>query len=173
MFHVWSIFHWRAVWLSSRESLFWPLVLLTLYKSHSQSYSVLSNGCNLNCLCFNSNNSSWVLSLLLFNSLTKLFQQLLSSSQLLLDWTNANVVPVDKKGDKQLTTNYRPISLTRIVVKTIERIIHCQLVYGLGNHKLLTEFGFRYKYSIVLFCCRLYMIGLVLLNAETLPIAYF
>ena len=35
-------------------------------------------------------------------SLTKLFQLSLSSGKLPLDWISANVVPVHKKGDKQL-----------------------------------------------------------------------
>ena len=39
------------------------------------------------------------------------------------DWTTANVVPIHKKGDRRVAANYRPISLTSIVVKIMERII--------------------------------------------------
>ena len=52
---------------------------------------------------------------------------------------SANVVPVHKKGDKQLTKNYRPISLTSVVVKIMERIIHRQLIYALESHNLLHD----------------------------------
>ena len=84
-------------------------------------------------------------------SLAQIFQLSLSSGKLPLDWTSANIVPIHKKGDKQLTANYRPISLTSIVVKIMERIIHRQLVCALEEHNLLSDcqFGFRHKRSTV------------------------
>ena len=39
------------------------------------------------------------------------------------DWTTANVVPVFKHDKRNLVSNYRPISLTSLVVKTMEQII--------------------------------------------------
>ena len=36
----------------------------------------------------------------------------------------ANVVPVHKKGHKQILNNYRPVSLLRICRKIFERFIH-------------------------------------------------
>ena len=36
-------------------------------------------------------------------------------------WKQANVVPIFKKGDKSLVTNYRPISLTSVVIKILEK----------------------------------------------------
>ena len=82
-------------------------------------------------------------------SLAQLFQLSLSSGKLPLDWVSANVVPVHKKGDKHTTSNYRPISLTSIVIKVMERIIHCKLVAALEQHNLLNDcqFGFRHKRS--------------------------
>ena len=84
-------------------------------------------------------------------SLTHLFQLSFSSGKLPLDWISANVVPIHKKGDKHLTNNYRPISLTSIVVKIMERIIHHQLVHALEHHNLVSDcqFGFRSKRSTV------------------------
>ena len=43
------------------------------------------------------------------------------------DWKLANVVPVHKKGDKCDVNNYRPISLTSLVVKVIEICIRDEL----------------------------------------------
>ena len=40
-----------------------------------------------------------------------------------LDWRRANVVPIFKKGTKSLPSNYRPVSLTSIVGKILERLI--------------------------------------------------
>ena len=37
------------------------------------------------------------------------------------DWISANVFPVFKKGNKHVPTNYRPVSLTSLVVKVMER----------------------------------------------------
>ena len=61
-------------------------------------------------------------------SLARLFQKSLSSGKLPLDWTSANIVPIHKKGDEHLPSNYRPISLASLVVKIMERIIHSKLV---------------------------------------------
>ena len=43
------------------------------------------------------------------------------------DWKLANVVPVHKKGDKYDVNNYRPISLTSLVVKVMEICIRNEL----------------------------------------------
>ena len=67
------------------------------------------------------------------------------------DWTSANVVPVYKKGDCRVAANYRPISLTSIVVKVMERIICKQLTAALEQSACLsnTQFGFRANRSTV------------------------
>ena len=60
--------------------------------------------------------------------LSILFRKSYHSSKLPNDWKMANVVPVHKKGSKSNVENYRPISLTSIVVKTLERIIRDELM---------------------------------------------
>jgi len=83
--------------------------------------------------------------------LAQLFQLSLSSGKLPSEWVDANVVPVHKKGDKHIASNYHPISLTSIIVKVMERIIHRQLVAALEQQNLLDscQFGFRHKRSTV------------------------
>ena len=44
------------------------------------------------------------------------------------EWKLANVVPVHKKDDKNKVTNYRPISLTSLVLKVFERILYDELL---------------------------------------------
>ena len=39
-------------------------------------------------------------------------------------WKQANVVPIFKKGDRNLTSNYRPVSLLSTVSKVFEQIIY-------------------------------------------------
>ena len=41
---------------------------------------------------------------------------------------SANIVPIHKKGDKDLVSNYRPISLISLTAKIMERIIHEELL---------------------------------------------
>ena len=43
------------------------------------------------------------------------------------DWKLASVVPVHKKGDKAMVENYRPISITSLVMKVFERCIRKEL----------------------------------------------
>ena len=60
-------------------------------------------------------------------------------------WKVANVTPVHKKNDKQLITNYRPISLLPILAKVFERIIFKNLYNYLISNNLITkkQSGFR------------------------------
>ena len=69
--------------------------------------------------------------------LSKSFNQSMSSGKLPLDWVTANVVPIHKKSDKRLPSNYRPISLTSIIVKIMERIVRRQMVGILTQHNRL------------------------------------
>ena len=84
-------------------------------------------------------------------SLAYLFQMSLDSGTLPSDWTSANVVPVFKRGDRHQPSNYRPISLTSLVVKVMEKIVHSQIVAALESHNLISsfQFGFRCKHSTV------------------------
>ena len=61
------------------------------------------------------------------------------------DWVTANIVPVYKKGDIHLSSNYRPISLTSIVIKVMERIIHRQLVSALESHNLISDYQYGFR----------------------------
>ena len=55
--------------------------------------------------------------------LKMLFEKCLQSGHYAAIWKKANVVPVHKKGNRQLKTNYRPISLLPICGKIFEKII--------------------------------------------------
>ena len=60
-------------------------------------------------------------------------------------WKLANVTPIFKKGDKQLTKNYRPISLLPICGKIFEKIIFKNLCNHLITNQLISknQSGFR------------------------------
>ena len=78
-----------------------------------------------------------------------IFQLSLDSGTIPNDWRAASIVPVSKKGDKHLASNYRPISLTSITCKLMEHIIHSQGMDHLDEHSILcdNQHGFRSKRS--------------------------
>ena len=85
------------------------------------------------------------------HSLSWIFKLSLCSGILPQDWTSAHIVPVHKKNVKSNPSNYRPISLTSIVVKTLERLLHRDVVSALESQELLSnyQYGFRAKHSTV------------------------
>ena len=56
-------------------------------------------------------------------SLRKIFEECWRSGTFPLEWKRVNVVPIFKKGDKQIYKNYQPISLSPIFGKILERLI--------------------------------------------------
>ena len=60
-------------------------------------------------------------------------------------WKKANVIPVYKKGDKQLLKNYHPVSVLPICRKIFEKLIFKALYSFFGDHKLLNlcQSGFK------------------------------
>ena len=82
-------------------------------------------------------------------SLTKLFNLSIQNGQLPDDWKIGNITPVHKKGKKELVENYRPISLTSLVVKTLERLIYNRVFAFVDSNNLLSnqQYGFRPVYS--------------------------
>ena len=81
--------------------------------------------------------------------LSYLFNKSMSTGALPRDWVCANIVPVFKRNDRHVPSDYRPVSLTSIVVKTMERIIHSNLTSVLESHDLIGvhQFGFRKHHS--------------------------
>ncbi|PKU42336.1 rna-directed dna polymerase from mobile element jockey-like [Limosa lapponica baueri] len=59
--------------------------------------------------------------------LSIIYQQSWSTGELPDDWRVANVTPIYKKGQKEDQGNYRPVSLTLILGKIMERIILSEL----------------------------------------------
>ena len=64
-------------------------------------------------------------------------------------WKKSNIVPVHKKGDKQLLQNYRPVSLLLILGKIIDQILFNSIIEYLQENNLLCEkqSGFQPYYS--------------------------
>ncbi|KAK6182069.1 hypothetical protein SNE40_009833 [Patella caerulea] len=69
--------------------------------------------------------------------LTQLFQLSLDTGQTPKDWRDARVVPIFKKGEKHQPANYRPVSLTSIICKILEHIVHSSIMDHLDQHRIL------------------------------------
>ena len=70
--------------------------------------------------------------------LLNLFNASLKSGRLPRDWTRANITPVFKKGNKHAPKNYRPVSLTSLVIKVMERLIQRRLVKFLNDSSMVS-----------------------------------
>ena len=88
--------------------------------------------------------------------LTILFEKSYRTGSIPQKWKLANIVPVHKKGSKADVKNYRPISLTSIVMKIYERIIRDELLSRCGHLIDNRQHGFMFHKScntqLVTFC---------------------
>ena len=74
-----------------------------------------------------------------------IYNKSMSESHLPQDWKDANILPIFKSGERTNCGNYRPISLTSIVIKIFEKIVHKKMFDYIERNKLLDpeQFGFR------------------------------
>ena len=77
--------------------------------------------------------------------LSILFQNCIDTRTFPDTWKKSNIVPVHKKGDKQIADNYRPVSLLPILGKNFERVIFNSILEYLEETNLLcpNQSGFR------------------------------
>ena len=68
-----------------------------------------------------------------------IFQSCLESGKFPSEWKKANVVPVHKKGDKQILKNYRPISLLPITGKILERLLYDRMFEFFTGNNLISD----------------------------------
>ena len=82
-------------------------------------------------------------------SLCKVFNVSLTLGCLPKDWRIANVTPIFKKGSHNDAANYRPVSITSLVCKILEKIIYDHIINFLDTHGILldNQHGFRKQRS--------------------------
>jgi len=74
--------------------------------------------------------------------LVAIFNKSLADGALPLNWASANITPVFKEGNKHHDSNYRPIILTCIVIKVLERIIFNKFYELLEYFSVMLNLGF-------------------------------
>ena len=89
-----------------------------------------------------------------------LFSLSLSKPYILLDWKVHCIIPIYKSGDKQLISNYRPISLLCIISKVLEKLIYKKIITHILPQLSPCQFGFLPQRSclqqLLLLCNTLY-----------------
>ena len=73
-----------------------------------------------------------------------LYNTSLSTGTLPIDWRTGNITAMYKKGSRKLASNYRPVSLTSILCKTLESIVREHKLLHMRETQLFSpkQFGF-------------------------------
>ena len=76
--------------------------------------------------------------------LAHVFNMSLQEGILPLEWKEANSIPLFKKGSRNKSVNYRPVSVTSVMCKVLETIIRDHMMDFLIKHKLInpSQHGF-------------------------------
>ena len=76
--------------------------------------------------------------------LAHVFNMSLQEGIVPLEWKEANIIPLLKKGSRNNSVNYRPVSLTSVICKVLETIIRDHMMDFLIKHKLInpSQHGF-------------------------------
>ena len=83
--------------------------------------------------------------------LSLIFQDCIQSGIIPQQWKDAIIAPIFKNGDRSLTKNYRPVSLTSVICKVLEKIIVIQISEHLKANSLTcpAQHGFKAGRSTV------------------------
>ena len=80
----------------------------------------------------------------LLSKIAKLFNLSLEEGIVPSEWKEVNIMRLFKEGSRNKPDNYRPVSLTSVVCKLLERLIRDHMVEFLVKHKLIntSQHGF-------------------------------
>lgn len=86
---------------------------------------------------------------LLFRCLHLLFDVIYQRGLLPSSWTKSDIFALHKKGDKSKPENYRPISLTPVILRLYERLLLIKVWAILNRNKVINKYqaGFRPNYG--------------------------
>ena len=87
----------------------------------------------------------------IFPYLCKIFNKILDLGVFPIQWGLATIVPIYKKGDKEICDNYRGISLLSVTSKIFSSIVNNRLYNWAENNNKINEeqAGFRKSYSTI------------------------
>jgi exonuclease III len=107
-------------------------------------------------------------------SVTKLFNDSLTSGTIPKAWKQANVVPLHKKGSKHQANNYRPISLLPVISKVLERCVFNKIIEILIPKITQLQHGFLRNRSTVTQLLQVFSnINYILDTGDQTDVVYF
>ena len=68
-----------------------------------------------------------------------IFQKSLEEGRIPDDWRKASVTPIFKKGSRSSANNYRPVSLTSVLCKTMETMVRSKVMDHLQSNRLICQ----------------------------------
>ena len=71
--------------------------------------------------------------------LAHVFNMSLPEGTVPLEWKEANIIPLFKKGSRNKSVNYRPVSLTSVICILLETIIRYHMLDFLIKYKLINH----------------------------------
>lgn len=77
--------------------------------------------------------------------ITIIINDIIEKEQIPNELKNTQIIPVYKKGDTKNLNNYRPISITNIIAKILEKIIYNRLTNYLEKNNIIDEKQFGFK----------------------------
>ena len=87
--------------------------------------------------------------------LHQIYRQSIDESEVPELWKEAEIVPIHKGGSKAVMTNLRPVALTSVVCKVLEKILCSAILAFLTTNNLITQNGFvqgRSRQTNILLC---------------------
>ena len=73
-----------------------------------------------------------------------IFNSSLLSGNIQTIWKKSIITPIFKKSEPSNSNNYRPISITCVMCRVLERIISKQLIFYLKSNNLLTKYQYGF-----------------------------
>ena len=77
-------------------------------------------------------------------SIARVFNLLLKERVVPFDWKEAKIKPLFKKDSRNKSDNYRPVRLTSVICKLLERLVKDHMLDFLFRHKLLNSSQHRF-----------------------------
>ena len=71
--------------------------------------------------------------------LCRIFRKSMDEGEVPKGWKEAHIVPIHKKGNKAIMANFRPVALTSVISKIMEKIICAALLSFLTRNGLVTQ----------------------------------
>jgi len=79
--------------------------------------------------------------------LFRLFREFLDEGNVPKDWKSGNMTPIYKKGSRTSVDNYRPVSLTSVICKVMERLLRKPLLDHMFDNDFISDWQHGFKVS--------------------------